>query len=54
MLRLSSQVSGFALKRLSFGLGNGFKLEEGEIIFDSDATGKSRAGCKTQNCFKQG
>ena len=40
-LRLSSQESGFSLNTLSFGLGNGFKLEKGEIVFGSDATGKS-------------
>ena len=40
-LRLSSQESGFDLKTLSFGMGNGFKLEEGEVVFDSDASGKS-------------
>jgi translocation and assembly module TamB len=39
--RLSSHESGFTLKMLEFGLGNGFKLDRGEIVFNSDPTGKS-------------
>ena len=34
------------MNTLSFGLGNGFILERGEVIFDSDPTGKSGLDAK--------
>ena len=40
-LRLSSKEAGIKMNTLSFGLGNGFQLERGEVVFDSDSTGKS-------------
>ncbi len=45
-LRLSSKEAGFNMNTLSFGLGNGFQLERGEVVFDSDSTGKSGLDAK--------
>ena len=40
-VRLSSQEFGICPEEVVVRMGNGFKLEEGEIIFGSDSTGKS-------------
>ncbi len=40
-LKLSSLESGFAMNIVSFALGNGFKLEKGEINFNSGSADKS-------------